>query len=27
VLAQASAAEARAKELWHKGWSTDAQFD
>jgi multidrug efflux pump subunit AcrA (membrane-fusion protein) len=27
VLAQASAAEARAKELRQKGWSTDAQFD
>jgi multidrug efflux pump subunit AcrA (membrane-fusion protein) len=27
VLAQASAAEARTKELRQKGWSTDAQFD
>ena len=27
VLAQASAAEARAKELRQKGWSTDAQLD
>src|SRR5690349_22659210 len=27
VLAQASAAEARAKELWQKGWSTHAQLD
>ena len=27
VLAQASAAEARAKELRQKGWSTDAQMD
>ena len=27
VLAQARAAEARAKELWQKGWSTDAQLD
>ena len=27
VLAQASASEARAKELRQKGWSTDAQWD
>jgi RND family efflux transporter MFP subunit len=27
VLAQATAAEARTKELRQKGWSTDAQFD
>ena len=27
VLAQASAAETRAKELRQKGWSTDAQLD
>jgi multidrug resistance efflux pump len=27
VLAQASAAEARTKELRQKGWSTDAQWD